>query len=153
MYVHVTRHSSLVTRHTSQVLVVGYQQAEFLRPLVQELHRTQLMAAIVVNEVQVLDEKATWRDVKTIPNFMGHLVRLELHAVVVFMTATLPNPARTLEICGFRPPFDEALFESPMRANLAFQHQFLAGGTNGEVQCDTSYMPINVCTQRHNLTR
>ena len=148
----VTSHSSLITRHTSQVLLVGYQQVGYMLPLVQELHRTNRLGAMFLNEVQVLDEDANWRELSAIPTFLGNLVRLGLGAVVVFMTATLPNPARTLAICGFQPHFDAAFFVSPMRANLTFQ-QFLAGGTTGEMCVPTSCMHINFFSQRPCRTR
>ena len=43
--VRFTRHTAHVTRHTSQVLVVGYQQADDLIPLVQTLHGSDRLAA------------------------------------------------------------------------------------------------------------
>jgi hypothetical protein len=129
--VRFTRHTSHVTRHTSQVLVVGYQQANVLMPLVQTLHGSDRLAAIFLNEVQVLDEDADWRDFVGMIDFFRRFAALRLKTVVVFMTATLPNPARVLQICGFLPVFDAELVVSPMRANLRFEHKMILDGKNG----------------------
>ena len=100
-------------------------------PLVQTLHGRDRLAAMFLNEVQVLDEDADSRNFAGIIEFFGRFAELRLKTVVVFMTATLPNPARVLQICGFSPVFDAELVVSPMRANLHFGHEMILDGKNG----------------------
>ncbi len=49
---------------------------------------------------------------------------------VVFMTATLMEPASVLHTCGLPEIFDDAFFISPMRRNLEFDLKYLHDGQN-----------------------
>jgi superfamily II DNA helicase RecQ len=62
-------------------------------------------------------------------SFFAKLTQANVMSPVVFLTATLMEPATVLLACGLPVLFDEAFYMSPMRKNLSFKLTFLNDGT------------------------
>ena len=61
--------------------------------------------------------------------FFAKLTQANVMSPVVFLTATLMEPATILLTCGLPVLFDEAFYMSPMRKNLSFKLTYLKDGT------------------------
>jgi superfamily II DNA helicase RecQ len=70
----------------------------------------------------------SFRDFEGHLTFYGKLVHSKIVAPVVFMTATLMEPAAVLLACGLPTLFDEAFYISPMRRNLEFNVGYFPDG-------------------------
>lgn len=71
----------------------------------------------------------SFRNFDGFERFFAKLTQANVISPVVFLTATLMEPATVLLACGLPAPFDEAFFMSPMRKNLSFKLMFLKDGT------------------------
>jgi hypothetical protein len=120
----------------ANLLICAYENSEFVSnaikfimllfdvygqivPLLQTMMSSGRLAAIFVNEAQVLYVDESWRNFGGMKAVFQACTRLGIWCVVVFMTATLKRPEKVLEFCGFSFPFDESLIVSPMRDNLS----------------------------------
>jgi superfamily II DNA helicase RecQ len=98
--------------------------------LTQTLASQGRLAGIFINECQVLDIRLenSFRNFEGYFSFFAKLCSSKIEAPVVFLTATLMEPAAVLLACGLPVLFDEAFYISPMRRNLEITMMYFPDG-------------------------
>ena len=103
---------------SANVMLCAYENAEWVRfmqlhgansliqitqvvPLAQTLHESQRLSGIFINEVQVINLDADWRNFDGIPTFFQSCTRVGIACAVVFMTATLKVIQEHTSPCSF----------------------------------------------------